>query len=104
MFDLDNISVMIIDEISTIQAYILDYINVCLQEAKQNFNAPFGGIALVMIGAFDQLPSFVGSPIPEVVMRMLQEISPAEIVSSTFTKKILTMMSPQSAGGEWEIF
>ena len=72
MFDLSNISAIIIDEISTIQAYMLGYINVWLQEATQNFNAPFGGIALVIIGEFDQLPPVVGSLIPEATMRMLQ--------------------------------
>ena len=59
MFDLSNISAIIIDEISTIQAYMLGYINVHLQEGTQKYNAPFGGIALVMIGDFDQLPPVV---------------------------------------------
>ena len=45
----------------------------CLQEATHNYNALFGGKALVMLGDFDQLPPVVGSSIPEVAMRMLQE-------------------------------
>ena len=52
---------------------MLGYINVRLQEATQNYNAPVGGIALVMLDDFDQLPPVVGSSIPEVAMRMLQE-------------------------------
>ena len=87
MFDLSNISAIIIDKISTIQAYMLGYIHVRLQEATHNFNAPFGGIALAMIDDFDQLPPVVGSSIPEVAMRMLQKKISGRNCGQSFRKE-----------------
>ena len=72
MFDLQKVSAIIIDEISTVQPHMLGYINARLQEATQNYDSPFGGIAVVLLGDFDQLPPVGGTSIPELAMTMLQ--------------------------------
>ena len=53
MFPLSNILTIVINEISTIQAYILGYINRQLHGTKHNCKAPFGDVALVTMSDFD---------------------------------------------------
>ncbi len=55
---LNNVSVLIIDEISMLRADILDNINLILQTLRNN-NEPFGGVQLVLSGDFFQLPPIV---------------------------------------------
>ena len=66
-FDVTKIATLIVDEISTIKPYMLAYLNARLQEAC-NSDKPFGGIAVVLLGDFDQLPPAGGPSIPEVAM------------------------------------
>ena len=47
--------ILIIDEISMLHDYRLDMVNAILKKIRKN-NSPFGGIQLVMIGDFFQLP------------------------------------------------
>ena len=71
-YDLDRISVIVIDEISTVKPYMLGYLNARLQTACCS-DKLFGGKAIVFLGDFDQLPP-VGSPsIPEVAMMIEKE-------------------------------
>ena len=71
-YDLDNISVIVIDEISTVKAYHLAYLNARLQQACC-CDKPFGGKAVVLLGDFDQLPPVCGKSIPEIAMLIEQE-------------------------------
>lgn len=56
---LRSIDLLIIDEVSMLRADILDAIDYRLQQAKGNFNTPFGGVQLLLIGDLYQLPPIV---------------------------------------------
>lgn len=51
-----NTRILFIDEISMLGAALFDTLNVIGQTVRQNFDLPFGGIQLIMIGDFLQLP------------------------------------------------
>ena len=72
LFDLNRISTIIIDEISTVKSYMLGYLNNRLQVACGN-DKPFGGKAIVFLGDFDQLPPTGGMSIPECAMYIEEE-------------------------------
>ena len=67
MYDVERISAIIIDEISTVKPYMLGYLNARLQKACGS-DKPFGGKAVVLLGDFDQLPPAGGFSIPELAM------------------------------------
>lgn len=50
-----GVKALIIDEISMVRADTLDYIDRCLRHVKQK-DAPFGGIQVIAVGDFFQLP------------------------------------------------
>lgn len=50
-----NVKHLIIDEVSMVRADTLDYIDRLLQHIKDN-NSPFGGIQVIIVGDFFQLP------------------------------------------------
>jgi hypothetical protein len=90
-YDMDNISVIIIDEISTVKPYMLGFLNARLQTACCS-NKPFGGKAIVFLGDFDQLPPAGGAPIPEIAMliekeKYMQSNDKANAKHMTFNKK-----------------
>ena len=72
LYDLDRISVIVVDEISTVKPFVLGYLNARLQEACCS-DKPFGGKAIIMLGDFDQLPPAGGCTIPEVAMQIERE-------------------------------
>jgi hypothetical protein len=59
MYDIDKISCIVVDEISTVQPYVLAYLSARLVELLQS-DKDFGGIAVVLYGDFDQLPPVGG--------------------------------------------
>jgi len=67
-FNPKRISCVVFDEISTVKPEVLGYLNLRLQEATQ-CNKPFGGLAMIMLGDFDQMKP-VGAPctIPSTIM------------------------------------
>lgn len=52
-----HVRLLIIDEISLINANMLYWIHCRCQEAKQQVHIPFGGISILLIGDFYQLPT-----------------------------------------------
>ncbi|MBW3470533.1 helix-turn-helix domain-containing protein [Arthrospiribacter ruber] len=56
---LKSIDLLIIDEVSMLRADVLDAIDFRLKSVKRNFNEPFGGIQVLMIGDLFQLPPIV---------------------------------------------
>lgn len=52
---LQYVDVLIIDEISMLHAYYLDNLDTLLKHVRRN-NAPFGGVQVVFLGDFMQLP------------------------------------------------
>ena len=60
-YNVDHILVITIDEISMVKAWMLAYLDERLKEAKQNYSKPFGGVAVLMLGDFDQQPPIQGS-------------------------------------------
>lgn len=56
---LRNIDLLIIDEVSMLRADLLDAIDARMRFVKRNYNLPFGGVQLLMIGDMYQLPPIV---------------------------------------------
>ncbi len=52
---------------------MLAYLEERLKEAKQNYSKPFGGVAVLMLGEFDQQPPIGGSSLPHLVVQFLQQ-------------------------------
>ena len=59
MYNIDKLSCIVVDEISTVQPYMLAYLSARLMELLQS-DKDFGGIAVVLYGDFDQLPPVGG--------------------------------------------
>ena len=55
----DNLSGIVIDEISMVRADLLDAINTTLKMHRKRFDAPFGGIQVVFFGDAAQLPPVI---------------------------------------------
>lgn len=53
------IDLLVIDEVSMLRADILDAIDYRMRSVKGNFNEPFGGVQVLMIGDLYQLPPIV---------------------------------------------
>jgi hypothetical protein len=73
MYNMKNLSAIIIDEISMVKPWMVAYLDERLKEATQNFNKPFGGIAVIMFGDFDQQPPIGGSSLPHFSMTLLEQ-------------------------------
>ena len=56
---LRDIDLLIIDEVSMLRADVLDAIDFRLKHARRNYNVPFGGVQLLLIGDLFQLPPIV---------------------------------------------
>lgn len=56
---LRNIELLIIDEVSMLRADLLDAIDFRMRYIKRNYQEPFGGVQLLMIGDLYQLPPIV---------------------------------------------
>src|SRR5690606_3174598 len=56
---LRSVDLLIIDEVSMLRADILDAIDYRMRSVKRNFNEPFGGTQVLMIGDLFQLPPIV---------------------------------------------
>ncbi|MFT4543753.1 MAG: hypothetical protein ACI9EQ_000203 [Bacteroidia bacterium] len=56
---LRNVDLLIIDEVSMLRADLLDAIDARMRFVKRNYQMPFGGVQLLMIGDMYQLPPIV---------------------------------------------
>jgi ATP-dependent exoDNAse (exonuclease V) alpha subunit len=56
---LKAIDLLVIDEVSMLRADILDAIDYRLRSVKRNYNVPFGGVQVLLIGDLYQLPPIV---------------------------------------------
>jgi hypothetical protein len=56
MYDVEKISCLVVDEISTLRPYMLAYLSARLMELLPESNKDFGGVAVLLCGDFDQLP------------------------------------------------
>ena len=70
--NVDNICAVVIDEISTVQPYMLAYLNLRMQQMFGN-DKPFGGRMIILLGDFEQKPPTSGSNLPAVVMQHIEE-------------------------------
>ena len=71
-YNFDNISAIIIDEVSMVKPWMLAYLDERLKEPTQNYNKPFGGIAVIMLGDFDQQPPIGGSSLLHLAIEFLK--------------------------------
>ncbi|XP_058472555.1 uncharacterized protein LOC131445864 [Solea solea] len=58
-----DLQILIIDEISMVNANLLAYIHGRLRQMKQSGNLPFGNICVIAVGDFYQLPPVRGKPL-----------------------------------------
>ena len=68
-YDLKRISCIIVDEISTVKPYMLAYLNARLMELYPESSKTFGGLAVVLLGDFDQLPPVGGNSLAGAAMK-----------------------------------
>jgi hypothetical protein len=73
MYDITTTSAIIIDEISMVKPWMLAYIDDRLKEATQVFDKPFGGLAVLMFGDFDQQAPIGGSSLPHLSISLLEQ-------------------------------
>ncbi|KAJ1528959.1 hypothetical protein ONE63_007327 [Megalurothrips usitatus] len=62
MFKLKQLKLLIIDEISMVSAQLFQIVNNRLQEIFEN-SKPFGGISVIVMGDFNQLPPVMHDPV-----------------------------------------
>ena len=93
--NIDNICAVIIDEVSTIQPYMLAYLSIRMQELFDN-DKPFGGRMVILLGDFDQKPPTAGGKsgtLPGVVMKYIEE------EGTPLTSKSAEMLGLAQIGG-----
>ena len=73
--NVNNICAVIVDEISTVQPYMLAYLNIRMQQLFEN-DKPFGGRMVILLGDFDQKPPTSGgkgNTLPGSVMQYFEQ-------------------------------
>ena len=73
--NVENICAVVIDEISTVQPYMLAYLNIRMQELFGN-DKPFGGRMVILLGDFQQKPPTAGGDagtLPGCMMSYIEE-------------------------------
>lgn len=68
------IDLLVIDEVSMLRADILDAIDYRMRSVKGNFNDPFGGVQVLMIGDLYQLPPIVRDHEWQILNRFYQSM------------------------------
>ena len=74
--DADNMSFLIVDEISTVNAQIIAILDLCLQQVYNN-NLPFGGMPVMFAGDFNQLGPVHKNFIPTDMMTWARRLQKA---------------------------
>ena len=69
MYDVRRIACFLIDEISTAMPYILANVHQRLMEAT-GVKKLFGGVAMLLVGDYNQMPPAVRESIPATVMKL----------------------------------
>ena len=67
---------IVIDEVSMIRPDILDSIDLLLRKARNNFNDPFGGIQMILIGDLYQLPPVISNEAKELFIETYETDDP----------------------------
>lgn len=68
--------IIVIDEVSMIRPDMLDSIDILLRKAKNNFNDPFGGIQMVLIGDLYQLPPVISNEAKHLFLETYETSDP----------------------------
>ena len=68
-YDINKISCIVLDEISTLQSYIFAYLSARLMELLPESGKDFGGLAVILCGDFDQLPPVAGDSLAAATMK-----------------------------------
>lgn len=71
---LKSIELLVIDEVSMLRADVLDAIDYRLRSIKRNYQVPFGGVQVLMIGDLYQLPPIVKNEEWSVLQRYYSSI------------------------------
>ena len=94
--DIYSIAAVVIDEVSTLQPYMLAYLNDRLQEMFQVFDKPFGGRMVILVGDFQQKPPTAGgkgNTLPGSMMKYIEE------KGKPLTEKNASELGPTQLGG-----
>jgi len=91
--DIHNICAVVIDEISTVQPYMLAYLNHRMQEMFQVSDKPFGGRMVILVGDFQQKPPTAGDSLPGSVMKYVEKRG------MHLTRDKATQLGPTQMGG-----
>lgn len=89
---------LIIDEISFFHASLFEFTNQRFQEIKNNFDKPFGGINVLIVGDHNQLPPTGGKSLISVAQEITYQKDTTKI-----SKKVLSTIGhydPEREGGK----
>jgi RecA/RadA recombinase len=56
---IQELELLVIDEVSMVRADVMDAIDTVLKSIRRNYNQPFGGVQMLLIGDMNQLPPVV---------------------------------------------
>ena len=69
---LESLSLLIIDEISTVSPLMLGTLDIRMRQANENLDKPFGGIPVLFVGDFSQLPPVIGDSLTKGLFKMMK--------------------------------
>ncbi|KAK3921579.1 ATP-dependent DNA helicase pfh1 [Frankliniella fusca] len=87
MYKLKKLKLMVIDEISMVSHELMQVISLRLQEIFET-SKPFGGVSMIVMGDFNQLPPVYQSPVYQPPTDTMSILSNANnVITTTFSKK-----------------
>ena len=100
-----NTEIVIIDEMSMVGQYMLYQISRRLQEAKpNNGTVDFGGVSIVLMGDFAQLPPVTDLPVFESTAKSKYQIIGGKLYHDNFKTSFTLTMSMRQRGSDQETF
>ena len=69
--DIGDLVLIILDEVSTVSAAMLATLDERLKRATGDWDTPYGGICVLLVGDFSQLPPVKATSIPAAVLQII---------------------------------
>ena len=91
-YDIEKVNCIVVDEISTVKPYVLNYLDARLRALFPERKKRFGGLMVVMLGDFDQLPPVGGWSLAKSAMKYME---------STFQRRRNTIGLSNESGSEF---
>ena len=100
-YNADNISAIIIDEISMVEPWMLVYLHEHHKGGTKKYAEPIGCAVVIMLGDFDQQPSIGGSSLPHLTMEFQKKSVSTNITFYTnLSKQKALEIKAHCQGGE----